>query len=221
MREGTMTNDADFTTSPGAATWPESVTRRLESTPEQMAEAVVGRIPASRAEVDVVEWSADWSARFAELSAAISDALGPVALSVEHVGSTSVEQLAAKPIIDIDITVADADAEDDYLPALESLGMWLVIREPWWHGHRLFVNEAGDCNVHVWPAGAGEPIRHLLFRDWLRTHPEDRERYATMKRELGDTHRSEPDRYNLAKNTVIDQIYARIFAAGPQPGVPL
>jgi GrpB-like predicted nucleotidyltransferase (UPF0157 family) len=193
--------------------WPPSVTERLQSTPEQMAAAVVGAFPASRAEVEVVPWDAGWSVRFEELRALVFDTLGATALRVDHVGSTSVPGLAAKPIIDIDVIVADAEDEATYLPALQAAGLTLVIREPWWHGHRMFVND-DDLNLHVWPDGAGEPIRHLLFRDWLRTHPKDRERYAQSKRELSDRHRDEPDRYNLAKNAVIDDIYARIFASG-------
>ena len=60
-------------------------------------------------------------------------------LQLEHVGSTSVPGLAAKPVIDIDLTVADPDREQDYVPALEQIGFRLVIREPWWYGHRALV----------------------------------------------------------------------------------
>ncbi len=97
------------------------------------------------------------------------------------------------------------------MPALAAAGFRLVLREPWWYGHRMLVASAGDINLHVWPTGAPEPIRHRLFRDWLRSHPEDRELYASAKRRLAAETGSGD--YSLAKNDVTDQIYERIFAA--------
>lgn len=125
--------------------------------------------------------------------------------------------LAAKPIIDIDLLVEDTTDESRYVPALETLGYRLVLREPWWHGHRMLVSTAEDVNLHVWPQDAPEPVRHRLFRDWLRSHPEDRELYATTKRRLARNTADRPGDYNLAKNDVIDAIYARIFATPPEP----
>jgi GrpB-like predicted nucleotidyltransferase (UPF0157 family) len=78
----------------------------------------------------------------------------------------------------------------------------------------MLVSPAEDVHLHVWPRDAPEPVRHRLFRDWLRTHPEDRDRYATAKRDLAGQTVARPGDYNLAKNEVIDDIYARIFAAG-------
>lgn len=180
-----------------------------------MAAAVVGDFPASRAAVTVVDYDPRWTEQFRSMKDQLKRALGGTALSIEHVGSTSVPELPAKPIIDVDIVVANADDEDKYISALGTLGMRMVIREPWWHGHRMFVDDHGAANIHIWPDGAAEPVRHILFRDWLRTHQDDLERYAQVKRNLSVEFNDEPDRYNLAKNTVIDQIYARIFAAGP------
>ena len=196
--------------------YPDEVTVRLVSTPEQLAAAVVGTLPASRATVEVVDYDPAWRDAYIAVRDRLASALSAVAVSIEHVGSTSVEGLPAKPIIDIDVLVADAEDEAQYVPALESLGMQLVIREPWWHGHRMFVDAAGAVNVHVWPDGAAEPIRHALFRDWLRAHPQDRALYASAKRDLGRALRDRPDDYNFAKNEVIDAIYARIFASRPQ-----
>jgi len=67
----------------------------------------------------------------------------------------------------------------------------------------------------VWPVGAPEPVRHLLFRGWLRTHPEDRELYATTKRHLAEATGRGPAEYSLAKNDVIDDIFRRIFSDNP------
>jgi GrpB-like predicted nucleotidyltransferase (UPF0157 family) len=93
-------------------------------------------------------------------------------------------------------------------------GYRLVLREPWWYGHRMLVSPAADVNLHVWPRDAPEPIRHRLFRDWLRSHPQDRDLYATAKQRLARDTADRPDHYSLAKNDVIDDIYTRIFAAG-------
>ncbi len=117
--------------------------------------------------------------------------------------------LAAKPIIDIDLTVADTTDESRYVPALEQIGYRLVLREPWWHGHRMLVGGAEDINLHVWPSDSSELIRHRLFRDWLRANPSDRELYASAKRRLT----VEGTNYNMAKCDVIDDIFTRIFAA--------
>ena len=121
--------------------------------------------------------------------------------------------LAAKPVIDIDLLLADTADETRYVPALGTLGYRLVLREPWWHGHRMLVSPAEDVHLHVWPQAAPEPVRHRLFRDCLRTHPEDRELYASTKRRLARDTADHPGDYNLAKNDVIDDIYARIFAS--------
>jgi GrpB-like predicted nucleotidyltransferase (UPF0157 family) len=196
---------------------PDAVVTRLESSPEQMAAAVVGSFPASRDAITISEPDRGWPDTYARIAEQLHRALGDVAVRIEHVGSTAVPGLAAKPIIDVDVTVHDSDDEAAYLPALESLGFWIVIREPWWHGHRMFVDDGGAVNLHVWPVGAAEPIRHLLFRDWLRDHPEDRDRYAEAKKKLSRDLESDPDRFNLAKNTVIDDIYARIVASFVEP----
>jgi GrpB-like predicted nucleotidyltransferase (UPF0157 family) len=82
----------------------------------------------------------------------------------------------------------------------------------------MLVSPAEDVNLHVWPQLAPEPIRHRLFRDWLRSHPEDRELYATAKRRIARDTAHRPGDYSLAKNDVIDEIFARIFAAADVEG---
>src|SRR5262249_40514393 len=101
---------------------------------------VSGAVPAIG--VDVADPDPAWPRRYEDLADRIRQALGRRMLQLEHVGSTSVPGLAAKPIIDIDLTVADPGREQDYVPALETVGFKLVIREPWWYGHRaLRANE--------------------------------------------------------------------------------
>ncbi len=190
--------------------YPQDVTQRFDGTPEQMAMAQVAEWPKTSDCIVIEDYDPAWGDRFAATSSALHDCLNELIIEVEHVGSTSVPGLAAKPIIDIDLILADTADESGYVPALEKLGYRLVLREPWWHGHRMLVSLAGDVNLHVWPQGAPEPVRHRLFRDWLRSHPEDRELYASTKRRLArDTH---PSDYSLAKNAVIDEIFGRIFA---------
>ncbi|MFC4021110.1 GrpB family protein [Micromonospora sp. GCM10011542] len=183
-----------------------------------MAAALVGAPPRTWQSIVIEDYDPAWVGRFAAASAMLDEALGDLIVSIEHVGSTSVPGLAAKPIIDIDLLVEDTTRESRYLPALEGLGYRLVLREPWWHGHRMLVSLAEDVNLHVWPLDALEPVRHRLFRDWLRSHPEDRELYATAKRRLARDTAHRPGDYSLAKNDVIDDIYARIFAAADEEG---
>jgi GrpB-like predicted nucleotidyltransferase (UPF0157 family) len=192
--------------------YPPEITQRFHGTPEQLAAALVGEPPAKWENIVIEDYDPAWAGQFATVSARLSQALGDQIISIEHVGSTAVPGLAAKPIIDIDLSIEDTAAESRYRPALERLGYRLVLREPWWHGHRMLVSAAEDVHLHVWPRDAPEPIRHRLFRDWLRSHPEDLELYATTKRRLARDTAPQPGDYSLAKNDVIDAIYARIFS---------
>jgi GrpB-like predicted nucleotidyltransferase (UPF0157 family) len=133
------------------------------------------------------------------------------------VGSTSVPGLPAKPIIDIDLLVADPGREQDYVPALEAAGFTLVIREPWWYGHRaLRADEPPRSNLHVFGFDSPEPVRHRIFRDWLRGNPDDRDRYAGIKRQAASEANARGEHvmeYNARKEQVIREIYQRAFAA--------
>jgi GrpB-like predicted nucleotidyltransferase (UPF0157 family) len=200
------------------AGYPPEITQRFHGTAEQMAAARVGPLPRSWEAIVVEDYDPTWVDRFAAARSSLQAALGAQILDIEHVGSTSVPGLAAKPIIDIDLLVADTADELGYVPTLEEIGYRLVLREPWWHGHRMLVSSAEDINLHMWPQTAPEPVRHRLFRDWLRSHPEDRELYASTKRRLARTTVDRPGDYSLAKNDVIDDIYARIFAAPAEAG---
>jgi GrpB-like predicted nucleotidyltransferase (UPF0157 family) len=157
-----------------------------------------------------------WPLLYDGLAGRIREALGWRALHVEHVGSTSVPGLAAKPIIDIDLTVADPDREQDYVPALERAGFRLVIREPWWFGHRALVADDPRCNVHVFGFDSPELIKHRIFRDWLRGNPDDRDRYAAVKRQAAAASNEAGEhvmQYNARKEQVIRDIYHRAFLA--------
>ncbi|MEU8606456.1 GrpB family protein [Actinoplanes sp. NPDC048791] len=193
--------------------YPPQVTQRFHGTPEQLAAGRVGAPPARWDSIVIEPYDPAWAQRFAAARAGLHEALGDLVVDIAHVGSTSVPGLDAKPIVDIDLLLPGTEQESGYLPALEGLGYRLVLREPWWYGHRMLVSAAEDINLHVWPQDAPEPIRHRLFRDWLRAHPDDRNLYASAKRRIARDTVAHPGDYNLAKNDVIDAIYARIFAA--------
>jgi GrpB-like predicted nucleotidyltransferase (UPF0157 family) len=122
-------------------------------------------------EIRVVAYDPAWPAAFERERRRIVDAVGPVARRVDHVGSTAVPGLVAKPIIDIDLSVPDADGEDAYLPALERAGYVLRVRQP---GHRMVRTPDLGVQVHICTAGSEWERRHLLFRDWLRRDAADR-----------------------------------------------
>ena len=130
-------------------------------------------------------------------------------LRTEHVGSTSVPSLAAKPIVDVLLVVADSADESAYVPPLESAGYRLHIREPHWHEHRLFKGPDTPVNLHVFSSGCPEIERMLLFRDWLRDHADDRELYEQTKRALAQREWKSGQDYADAKTPVVEEILTR------------
>lgn len=162
-------------------------------------------------DLTIAEHDPRWADDFASLRDLVAGALGPAALSIEHVGSTSVPGLAAKPIVDVCVLVDDPEDETAYAPALEAAGLDWAVREPWWEGHRLFRSADPKANVHVFGPGSTEPARMRIFRDWLREHPDDRARYEAAKRAAaaGGGHVME---YNARKQAVLREILVRAVA---------
>ena len=157
-----------------------------------------------------------WPRQFAELAGRIRAALGWRVLQLEHVGSTSVPGLTAKPVIDIDLAVADSDREQDYVPALQRAGFRLWVREPWWYGHRLLRADQPECNLHVFGIDSPELVRHRIFRDWLRGNSDERDRYAAAKLRAAAEANAAGEhgmQYNARKQQVIREIYHRAFVA--------
>ena len=153
-----------------------------------------------------------WPQQFAREAERLRRALGPRALLVEHVGSTSIPGLAAKPVVDILLVVADAAVEAAYLPALEAAGYVLRIREPDWYEHRLLKGPDTDLNLHVFSAGAAEIERMLAFRDWLRAHAGPRERYEAAKRALASRPWACVQDYADAKTEIVEAILAEALS---------
>jgi GrpB-like predicted nucleotidyltransferase (UPF0157 family) len=168
-------------------------------------------------EITIVDHDASWAGKFEAHSRLIANALGGTALRTEHIGSTSVPGLAAKPIIDILVVVADSANESSYLPRLESVGYGLRVREPNWHRHRMFRTEDQSVHVHVYSRGCPEIDRCLIFRDRLRRNVCDRSRYEQTKRRLAAEDWPDMNAYAAAKTEVVEDIIAAASAAGENP----
>ncbi len=164
----------------------------------------------------VVSFDEAWAAQYDEVRSALECGLGQRALRISHVGSTAIPGLPAKPIIDIDVTVADSADEARYLPVLESAGFRLIAREPEWEEHRCLTYASPNSNVHVFSPGAIEPQRHLLFRDWLAQNHADRDLYGALKFSLAGVGFEADADYNGQKAALVYDIYERAFADDPR-----
>jgi GrpB-like predicted nucleotidyltransferase (UPF0157 family) len=155
-----------------------------------------------RREIVIAGYDPSWPRRFASERERIRAALGARALRIEHIGSTAVPGLAAKPIVDILVEVARLEDA----AALEPAGYVLRVRED---DHRMFRTAAVDVHVHVWPTGHADIAAQLAFRDRLRASPEDRRAYEALKRELATREWSDMNHYADAKGVLIREICAR------------
>ena len=179
-------------------------------TEEQIIRITVGPSPKQLSgKIVLADYDPMWPALFALEKERISSALGAKALSIEHVGSTSIPGLPAKPIIDILLVVENSVDEQSYLPALEAAGYVLRIREPDWHEHRLFKGPDTNVNLHVFSKGDDEIERMLIFRDWLRENPADRDFYLRTKQELAEKNWNYVQNYADAKSKVVLSIIER------------
>jgi GrpB-like predicted nucleotidyltransferase (UPF0157 family) len=135
--------------------------------------------------IEVVPYDPAWPARFERVRAMLAPALGEVAVAIEHVGSTSVPGLAAKPIIDIDVVVASSDDVPEAIARLGTLG-YRHLGDLGIAGREAFRRPDGlpSHNLYVCPAGIESLRNHLTVRDHLRSHPESREAYGALKLRL-------------------------------------
>ena len=162
--------------------------------------------------IHLAEYDPDWPRRYERLAEMIRAALGDRVRLLEHVGSTSVPGLAAKPRIDVVLAVPDSADEDRYVPNLVAAGFRLTIREPDWFAHRVVTRPDEDTNVHIFTEGCSEIDEMLRFRDWLRTNDDDRELYAATKRDLAGRTWRYTQHYADAKGEVVAVIKARARA---------
>jgi GrpB-like predicted nucleotidyltransferase (UPF0157 family) len=176
---------------------------------EELQRLTVGELIPHDAPIVLATYDPEWPRLFAREAERIRAVLDDRALRVEHVGSTSVPGLAAKPIIDIVLVVSDSADEPSYVPALEAAGYVVRIREPDWFEHRLFKGPDTDINLHVFSVGAAEIDRMVRFRDRLRASDTDREYYARTKRELAQRTWRHVQHYADAKTAVVQEIMSR------------
>ena len=154
----------------------------------------------------VVPYRQEWPETFGRHRERIAAALGEGAVGIDHIGSTAVPGLAAKPIVDILVVVANSADEDSYLPAMERAGYELRVREPGFEEHRMFRTPQRDVHVHVLSTGSPEIERYLRLRDALRAAPFLRARYQALKQALAAQDWQDMNAYAQAKSGMIETI---------------
>ncbi|MFL5754831.1 MAG: GrpB family protein [Chloroflexota bacterium] len=173
--------------------------------------------PKRTTPIELADYDPDWPGLFAREEARIRSILGDRVIDLEHTGSTSVPALAAKPIIDIAMTVADVNDEPAYADDLVAAGYRLVLREqePDWYDHRVFKGPDTNLNLHVFSVGCVEVARMVGFRDWLRAHDDDRDLYLATKRDLVKREWASVQEYADQKGSVVEEIAAKAGLPGP------
>lgn len=159
-----------------------------------------------RCQIRIHGYDPRWPSIFEKHAAIIAGALGSAALNIEHVGSTSVPGLAAKPIVDLLLIVEDSSDESSYVPALKAAGYQLRVREPAFHQHRMFRTAELDVHIHVFSRDCNEAARMLRFRDRLRTSVADCQAYESVKRRLAPQDWPDMNAYADAKSSIIEGI---------------
>ncbi|MEQ2468086.1 GrpB family protein [Niallia sp. Sow4_A1] len=184
----------------------------ISKSDKEIQKATVGESKPHNALIILHEYNPHWPTLFNQEANRIRYILGSKVLQLEHVGSTSVPGLCAKPIIDILMVVKNSADESTYVSDLEEADYTLRIREPEWFEHRLFKGPDTDINLHVFSEGASEVDRMLRFRNWLRTSSSDRDKYATVKRNLAGREWRHVQHYADAKNSIVQEIMERAKA---------
>jgi len=167
-------------------------------------EVLIGGV--EKREIVIREYDVRWPEIFAAQAAVIGWALRETAVRIKHIGSTSVPGLAAKPIVDVLLVVADSADESAYLSKMEAAGYVLRVREPEFHEHRMFRTPTLDVHVHVFSNGSPEIDRLLAFRDRLCANSGDRQLYEETKRDLAARDWPDMNAYAAAKSEVIERI---------------
>ena len=173
--------------------------------------------------IEVVPYDGEWPRLFRDLGAKLRAALGDTALRIDHIGSTAVPGLAAKPIIDVQISVPALEPVDPYRLPLEALGFVFRADNPELT-KRYFREPPGSrrTHIHVRRAGSWAEQFALLFRDYIRVHAEDARLYADLKRELAQQYADDRRAYTEAKGPFIWEAMQRADRwsqdVGWQPG---
>ena len=165
---------------------------------------VIGGI--EKRKIKIVKYNNDWHSKFLEHKNKIQNCLGDIVIGIEHIGSTSVPNLSAKPIIDILLIVNDSANEDKYLKKMEDAEYELRVREPDFHEHRMFRTSEKDVHIHVLSKGSTEIDEYILFRNRLRSNDTDRIRYEKVKLYLAKSNWNDMNEYADAKTKIIKEI---------------
>lgn len=170
--------------------------------------------------VRIVDYDPAWPAIAAAEIARIEAALGDVATRVDHVGSTAVPELAAKPIVDLQVSVVELEPTDRYARPLEELGYLFApdSESPDLHFFGRPAARPRTHHLHVCAAGSEHERRHLALRDYLRAHPEEAASYAARKRELVARHPEDRIAYIEGKADHVAALERRALAWVPPEG---
>jgi GrpB-like predicted nucleotidyltransferase (UPF0157 family) len=161
--------------------------------------------------IRIVEYDARWPARARAELRRIEEALGSVAVRLEHVGSTAVPGLASKPILDLQLSVAAIEPRDAYVQPLQGLG-YLFVPTPEAPDYHFFAKppeRPRSHHLHVCEAGSGHELRHLALRDYLRTHADEAASYAALKRTVAGRHPQDRLAYIEGKHEFVTALEAR------------
>jgi GrpB-like predicted nucleotidyltransferase (UPF0157 family) len=181
----------------------------MPTSEERLRAVTVGELKPLNGTVVLEPYNPIWPKMYLALESGIRSALGDNVVRIEHVGSTSVQGLSAKAIIDVVLEVSDSADESAYVPALEAQGYVTRVREPDWFEHRLLKSPKVDGNVHVFSAGCEETERMVAFREWLRTNERDRQLYERTKQHLASMVWTHVQNYADAKTDIINEIMVR------------
>ena len=179
------------------------------------ARAKPGQLEGRTREYAVGPYDPGWPARYEAEAERLRKAIGDALVRVEHVGSTAVPGLAAKPVIDIQMSFRSMAPRSAYVEPLARLGYrWGL--DPWSDEHEFFSRDDDGSrafHIHVCPEGSEWERRHLMFRDWLRDHPEDAAAYERLKRALAEQHPRDVYGYTDAKTSFVREVEARATAS--------
>ena len=179
-------------------------------TPEETVDKILDRTASTRAPIVVTDYDEQWPALFEQIALPVREAVAGLGAEVEHVGSTSVPGLAAKPIVDIDVVVPSADHVAEAVERLRALG-YVYQGDKGVRGREAFLWPPGAEPHHLYVVVVGSPphVDHVRFRDYLRQHPEVAREYADLKRALAERHGGDRLGYTEAKDEFVAGVLRR------------
>jgi GrpB-like predicted nucleotidyltransferase (UPF0157 family) len=178
-----------------------------DQTAEDTVDAILARTPSVTQPIIVSDYDAEWPVLFRQIAEPVRRALGEIVASVEHVGSTAVPGLAAKPVIDVDVVVRSAEDVPAAIERLRKLG-YVYQGDKGIHGRDAFMwpPDAPRHHLYVVVEGSKPHVDHVRFRDYLRNHPQVAREYAELKRALADQHKTDRASYTEAKAEFISRV---------------